>query len=168
MRNLLLSAAAALVLSSLAAAPAFAASASGDASVTVLRALTVTKNADLTFGTVVRPATTGTVEVTTAGARNFTGGVTGVGAGFGNADFTVAGEGGQAISVTVPATITLANGGDNLTVNTSNTGSGSQTLSGSLGGAGSHNVKVGGTITILSTTATGTYTGPFLVSTDYQ
>ena len=42
------------------AGPAFAQSASAAGSLTVIRPLTVTKTADMTFGTVIRPATGGT------------------------------------------------------------------------------------------------------------
>lgn len=55
------------------------ASATGSGSITIIRPLTLTKNADLRFGTVVRPASgAGTAVVSAAGARNVTGGVVGL------------------------------------------------------------------------------------------
>uniref|UniRef100_UPI0037BF8B3D DUF4402 domain-containing protein n=1 Tax=Brevundimonas sp. TaxID=1871086 RepID=UPI0037BF8B3D len=64
---------AAVVLTAV-AAPAFAqssASTTGSGSITVIRPLTITKTADLKFGTVVRPASgSGTAVVSAAGARS--------------------------------------------------------------------------------------------------
>jgi hypothetical protein len=158
------------------AAPAMAQSASttGSGSVTIIRPLTITKDADLKFGTVVRPATgSGTVAVSAAGVRSVTGGVVGLSSGDAPqaAQFTVDGEGGQSISVTIPATFSIANGSDTLTVTTSNNLSGSaatQTLSNALGSAGALVFKVGGSVPVASTSPTGVYTGAFTVSAAYN
>jgi hypothetical protein len=157
-------------------APAMAQSASttGSGSITVIRPLTITKNADLKFGTVVRPATgSGTVTVSAAGARSVAGGVVGLSSGDTPqaAQFTIDGEGGQSISVTVPGTFSIANGSDTLTVTTSNNLTGSaaaQTLSNALGAAGSLTFKVGGSVPVDSTSPTGVYTGAFTVSAAYN
>lgn len=168
-----LTAAAALAVVAV-AAPAFAQSASttGTGSITIVRPLTVTKNADLQFGTVVRPATgNGTVVVSSAGARSFTGGVSGLatGATAGAAQFTVEGEGGQSVSVTVPATFQLVNGSDSLQVTTSNSLSGaSQTLSNGMGASGNMSFKVGGSVPVSNGTPLGVYTGTFTVSAAYN
>lgn len=159
------------------AAPAFAQSsnsATGQGSITVIRPLTVTKNADLAFGSVVRPATgTGVVTISSAGARSVTGDVVALSSGTTPqaAQFTVSGEGGQSVSVTIPSTISLVNGADTLTVTTSNNLSGSaasQSLSNAAGSAGSLVFKVGGAVTVSSTTATGAYNGSFTVSAAYN
>ncbi|VXA90254.1 conserved exported hypothetical protein [Brevundimonas sp. G8] len=175
MMNTSLIAAAALVLTAI-AAPAMAQSASttGSGSITVIRPLTITKTADLKFGTVVRPGTgAGTVVVSAAGARSVTGGVAGLTSGDtpAAAAFSVAGEGGQSVSVTIPASFTMANGTDSLTVTTSNSLTGSaasQTLSNALGSAGSLAFSVGGSVPVASTTTTGAYTGTFTVSAAYN
>lgn len=171
-------AAAALALVALgAAAPAMAQSsqsATGNGSITVIRPVGVTKTADLKFGTVVRPGSgSGTVAISAAGARSVTGGVVGLNSGDAPqaAEFTVAGEGGQSVSVSIPATFIMANGVENLTVTTSNNLSGAaaaQALSGSLGSAGSLNVRVGGSTAVPATAATGVYTGTFTVSAAYN
>ncbi|GAA0646390.1 DUF4402 domain-containing protein [Brevundimonas lenta] len=158
------------------AAPAMAQSASttGQGSITIIRPLTVTKNADLKLGTVVRPSTgAGTVVVTAAGVRNVTGGVVGLSTGDTPqaAQFTVDGEGGQAVSVTIPATFSMASGTDTLTVTTSNNLSGAasaQTLSNAIGSAGSLSFRVGGSVPVASTTPTGVYSGTFTVSAAYN
>lgn len=174
--NKLICTAAALVAIAF-AAPAMAqssASTTGSGSITVIRPLTITKNADLKFGTVVRPSTgSGTAVVSAAGVRSVTGGVVGLASGDTPqaSQFTVDGEGGQSISVTIPATFSMANGSDTLTVTTSNnlTGAaGSQTLSNALGAAGSLVFKVGGSVPISATTTTGAYTGTFTVSAAYN
>ncbi|TFW00555.1 DUF4402 domain-containing protein [Brevundimonas sp. S30B] len=167
-------AAAALTVSVAAPAMAQSASTTGTGSITVLRPLTLTKNADLKFGTVVRPTSgAGTVAVSAAGARSVAGGVVGLSSGDTPqaAQFTVDGEGGQSISVTIPATFSIANGTDTLTVTTSNNLSGSaasQTLSNALGSAGSLSFRVGGSVPVASTTPTGAYTGTFTVSAAYN
>ena len=84
------------------------------------------------------------------------------------AQFGVTGEGGQAVTVSVPATITMAGSGPNITVTTSATGSGVQTLSGALGAAGTLTVRVGGSFPLTSTTASGSYSGTFTVTVAYN
>ena len=172
----IIAAAAALVVIAF-ASPSLAQSCSsttGSGSITVIRPLTITKTADLKFGTVVRPGSgSGTVVVSAAGARSVTGGVVSLVSGDtpAAAAFAVAGEGGQSVSVTIPATFSMANGTDTLTVTTSNSLTGSaasQTLSNALGSAGSLAFSVGGSVPVGSTTATGAYTGTFTVSAAYN
>jgi hypothetical protein len=161
---------AALTLSA-AILPALAASDTGTATVTILRPITVTKNTDLRFGTVVEPSSgSATVRIDATGARTTTLDVGG--AAFGVSDFTVAGEGGQAVAVSVPATFPINKGPDSLTVTTTAAGdtlnTGAQTLSGSLGSPGVLDVRVGGQITVQSTTNSGTYSGVFTVTASYN
>ena len=172
----IIAAAAALVLIAL-ASPSLAqsnSSTTGSGSITVIRPLTLTKTADLKFGTVVRPATgSGTAVINAAGARSVTGGVVGLASGDAPAAaaFSVAGEGGQSVSITVPASVSMANGTDALVVTTSNSLTGSvasQTLSNALGSAGSLAFSVGGSVPIGASTATGAYTGTFTVSAAYN
>ncbi len=177
MRRLIL-AASAIALATAFAAPALAqssASTTGSGSITVLRPITVTKNADLRFGTVVRPATgSGTAVVAAAtGARTVTGGVVGLTSGDTPqaAQFTVDGEGGSSVSITVPATFTLTSGAASLTVTTSNNLTGAanaQTLSNALGAAGTLVFRVGGSVPVASTSATGLYTGTLTVTAAYN
>jgi hypothetical protein len=173
MTRILLTAAAALAALAV-SAPAMAQSATGQGSITVIRPLTVAKTADLRFGTVVRPSTgSGEVAISAAGARSTTGGVVGLSSGEAPqaAQFTIDGEGGQSVSVTVPATFAMTNGSKTLTVTTTNSlgaAASAQTLSNALGGAGSLNVRVGGTVPVAADAATGLYTGTFTVSAAYN
>jgi hypothetical protein len=158
-----------------AAGPALAqSSANGTGAISIIRPLAIAKDADLKFGTVVRPSSgSGSATVSTAGARSVSGGVAELSSGDTPqaAQFTITGEGGQSISVTIPASFTMANGSDTLTVTTSNNLSGSasaQTLSNALGSAGSLVVRVGGSVAIPSTAVSGSYTGTFTVSAAYN
>jgi hypothetical protein len=155
------------------AIPALAASDTGTATVTILRPLTVTKIADLKFGTVVEPSSgSATVTIDTSGTRTTTLDVGG--AAVSVSDFTVAGEDGQAVTVSAPATFPIANtsGPGSLTVtttgNTTNTGSHNLAGGTGLGSGGTLDVKVGGQITVLSTTNSGLYSGTFTVSASYN
>lgn len=151
------------------------ASTTANASATIIQPITIASSSNLAFGTIVRPSSgSSTITVSNAGTRTVgTGGAVGLNSGTtpSSATFTVTGEGGQSISVTVPATITLSSGANQLTVTTTNnmTGSASsQTLSNSLGTAGTLDVKIGGSITVSSTTPSAAYSGTFTVSASYN
>jgi hypothetical protein len=137
---------------------------------TVLRGLSISKTSDLVFGSVIKPPNgSGTVAINAvSGARTFTGGAAGVATPTPTrAAFNVTGEGGQAISVTVPATFQMT-GPQPITVTTSNSASGSPVLSGSLGSGGSYTLGVGGSAPIAANTPDGSYTGNFTVTVAYN
>lgn len=143
----------------------------GDITAKIIRPIDITKTADLQFGGVTRPSTgTGTLTLTPAGVASVTG--TSVrrmaSPNPTPAAFTVTGEGGRALTVSVPSTFTLTGTAGNVIATTSSTGSGAQVLSGSTGTAGTVQVKVGGTIPLSSTTAVGTYTGTLTVTVQYN
>ena len=140
--------------------------------VKALRALAVAKTADLSFGRLQIP-TSGTSLVTlseSSGARTITG------AGFAyptpaptRGAFTISGEGGQQVSLTIPATLTLARAGSGtLAVDITSTARGTPSLSGGLGGAGGYSFTLGGSFTITPATPTGAYSGVMTVSIDYN
>ncbi len=145
-----------------------------DTSMTLYRGVTIEKNSDLSFGTVVRPNTGSSTVIIDqgTGARTFTGGVVLLGTGpnpaAGRATFTVRGEGGQTFGITVPDffPMTRAGGSEVLLVQTANATTG--TLGNSLGALGSATFGVGGTITIPDNQASGFYTGTFLVEAAYN
>jgi hypothetical protein len=136
---------------------------------TVIRSIAISKLSDLVFGTVSPPPMgmgSMTVDATT-GART-TIGAFGFGApGPSRAAFNVTGEGGQAFSVTVPATFQMT-GPQTMTVTTSSSVTGSPLLTGALGSQGSFVFGVGGTAPINSTTPTGSYSGSFTVTVAYN
>lgn len=144
----------------------------GNAQATVFRRLSIAKSADLAFGRIVRPSTgTGTVSLSQS-----TGAVTVTGVGTAAlasptpvaAAFSIAGEGGQSISISVPSTFDMNGPSGVLTVTTAPNISGAQTLSGGLGSAGSLALRVGGSFNLLSGTPTGSYSGTFTVTVQYN
>ena len=168
------------VLVSAASAPAFAgpesASDTANASALIIQPITVTKDRDIEFGTLVKPRT-GSAKVTVAndGTRTLGTGIASPASSATptSAKFTIRGEGAQAMTVAVPASFELVNGSSKLTVTTSNDGSiaaggTTKSLSGTLGSEGSFEVLVGGEFDLASTTATGTYTGSFTVTASYN
>jgi hypothetical protein len=171
---------AAALLVSAAAAPAFAgpesASDTATATAKIIQPITVTKDRDMQFGTLVKPRTgSGTVTVANNGTRSLGTGVASPASSAAptSAQFTIKGEGAQAMTVAVPASFDLVNGASSLTVTTSNDGSiaaagTTKTLSGVLGAEGSYVVQVGGAFDLASTTATGVYSGSFTVTAAYN
>jgi len=145
---------------------------------TIIRPISVTKNTDLHFGTIVRPGTgSGTVGLTTANVSS----VTGTGAillpssSTSAANFTVSGEGGQAFTLVIDSTVTLTNtatSGGTLTVTTVNDAActTSCALSGALGDVanGAKVVNVAGSFPFTSLTNTGAYTGTLNISATYN
>lgn len=139
----------------------------------ILRPMAVAKDTDLAFGRIVRPATgSGTVTVETTGARSVSGGAAALASSVSSAAaFRILGEGAQAITVSIPPTFNLAKGGDTLVVTTANDlpgGSAAQTLAGAIGSDATLTVKVGGSITVLPTTPSGTYSGTVTLTATYQ
>jgi hypothetical protein len=165
-------AAAAALLTFAGATAALAQSDTGAGTITIVRPLTVSNDADLVFGTVTRPVSgTAAVTIATTGARTVAAGIIEIGAGTAAAQFTIDGEGGQSVTVTIDPTFDMSQGLDDLTVTTSNDLAGgltTQTLSGSLGSTGALVVLVGGTVTLASITPDGTYTGSFTVAAAYN
>lgn len=142
-------------------------------SLTIVQPLTITKDADLRFGSIVKPEASGSVAISTAGARSVSDGVQALSAGDTPqaARFTVAGSGGHALSIQIPPSITLSSGANALVVTTTNNLTGSlaaQVLSGSPETSGSLEVRVGGSVALASTTEPGTYTGVLTVSAAYN
>lgn len=140
------------------------------AAANVMRALAVAKTSDLNFGRIQIPIT-GTSLISldaVTGIRT----VGGNGVGYPTppptrASFTVTGEGGQQISVSVPAALTLA-GPANLSVNVTSDLPNPRKLSGNSGSGGSYVFNIGGSFTISPTTPPGTYSGVLVVSVDYN
>jgi hypothetical protein len=165
---------AAAALSTMSAGQAFAApntsSATSSASSTIIQPVTIAKDSDLAFGRIVKPASgTGTVAIAnTADGVNATGAVALSGITTSRAKFTISGEGGQVVSVSVPASVTMTNGTDALNVTLTGDLPATPTLSGSLGATGTAALNVGGSFDLASTAKTGVYTGTFQVDVAYQ
>ena len=164
----------AAVLAAAFAAPAFAQdsdSADADGSTTIIQPLTITKDADLSFGRIVKPSTgTGTVtmadsaDTVTAGS----GAVALSGIATSRAKFTIDGEGAQGITITVPASFDLDNGTDTITVTLDPDRPASDTLDGTVGTDGTRALNIGGSFSLPDSISTGEYTGDFTVSVAYN
>ncbi|TPG56491.1 DUF4402 domain-containing protein [Sphingomonas glacialis] len=151
------------VLTLLAVSPSYASTGNGDASVKILRAITVTKSADLYFGKILPSASAATVAVAESGART-------CGAGLGCYDtassgaFHVVGTNGEVVSVSLDSTTaTLSDGASHAMTVDLGTSTSSLTLA---GGAG--DFSVAGTLNVGANQVDGTYTGQYSVSVNYQ
>ena len=136
----------------------------------VFRGLAITKTSDLVFGSVSRPpAGSGSVTIDPAtGARTTAGSVVGFALPApSRAVFNVTGEGGQAFSISVPATISMS-GPQSMLVTTTNSASASPVLSGAIGAQGAYAFGVGGAAPINASTQIGAYTGSFTVTVSYN
>lgn len=140
-------------------------SASASATAEIVSALAISKTADMNFGKVVTGATLGTVVLSTAGTRTVTGGTN-----LGNvgstaaAAFDVTGESGATYSITLPASATISDGTNDMTVNTfTSNPSSTGTLTG-----GAQALAVGGTLNVGASQVSGVYTGTFDVTVAYN
>jgi len=148
------------------AAEAGAATATANVTASIVPAITITKDTDMSFADVVAGASAGTVVLSTAGTRSVTGGTTlGNAAGTAAAAFTVTGDPSSTYSITLPAFATINSGGNTMTVNTfvSNP-SGTGTLS----GGGTQSLSVGATLQVGASQVQGNYSGTFDVTVAYN
>jgi hypothetical protein len=144
----------------------------GLAVASVLRPIAVTVGSNLIFGSVLRPLSgTGTVSLDTSGQRAVANGAIGLAVPTPKAaSYTVKGEGGQLISVSIPPSFTMvrSGGSETLTVSTTNDVVTSPTLSNTLGKGGTYTFDVGGSFPLDSSVPLGTYTGTFAVTVQYN
>ncbi|PZQ64789.1 MAG: hypothetical protein DI570_03965 [Phenylobacterium zucineum] len=139
---------------------------------TVLRAVAVARTADLSFGRIQRP-TSGSNTVT-LNANNGNRTLSGAGNAFlyptpapTRAAFTITGEGGQQVSITVPSAMTLS-GPSTIPVTITSTAPATRSLGGSSGSQASYSFTVGGSFTLSPTTPIGDYAGVLSVNVDYN
>ena len=137
------------------------ASANASASVELITPLGINKLEDLDFGVLASSQADGTAVLTTAGVLSATGGVQIMSGTPTVGEFEVTGEGNTAITVTVPATVVMESGANQLTVALAHNNI--TALS-----SGTATILVGGTITIPGGSAKGNYTKTFTVTVDYN
>jgi Mat/Ecp fimbriae major subunit len=151
--------AATVAAAAFAATSAQAATATADAKAQILRQITVTKTADLDFGTIVTGAAASTVVISPAGVRTC-----GVGLVCTNAvtaaGFGIVGTVGQVVTIASDPTVTLASGANNMSA-TLLTSAATRTLT------GTDAFTVGGTLAVGANQADGAYTGTFTVTVNY-
>jgi hypothetical protein len=145
------------------------ASATANATATIVAPIAIANTSALAFGNVAVSATNlGTVTVATDGSRSALLGVTlpVVAGTVSAAAFTVTGEGTSTYAITLPvAAVTLTgSGGGTMTVDTfTSNPSGTGTLA-----AGTQNIAVGGTLHVGAAQTPGNYTGSFTVTVNYN
>ena len=166
--------AAALASAHTAAAQPNQASASAPGSITVIQPITLVKNTDLAFGSLVAPSngsntvtidpSSGTRTISGSGDASLSTAVTAS-----RATYSVGGEGGIAFSVTVPSSFTMTRAGGVETLPVSlNASALTGALSGALGSSGGANFSIGGALPLTSSTVPGNYTGTFNVTVGYN
>ncbi|MDV6166923.1 DUF4402 domain-containing protein [Flavobacterium sp. DG1-102-2] len=144
------------------------ATATANASATIVTPISIAKTADMNFGNIATDGNVGTVVLTPGSARTFTGGVT-LPAATGTvtaASFTVTGSGAYTYAITLPASVTITSGSDSMIVdNFTSTPSGTGTLS-----SGTQTINVGATLNLVASQAEGTYTSAtaFPVTVNYN
>lgn len=145
------------------------ASATADASATIVTPISIAKTADMNFGNVATNGTVGTVVLAPAGTRTLSGGVT-LPATAGTvtaASFTVSGSGAYTYAITLPSSVVITSGTDNMTVNTFTS---TPTTTGALT-SGQQVIKIGATLNLAASQAEGAYTSsvaPFTVTVNYN
>lgn len=142
-----------------------AASATGNATATVIAPIAIANTADLAFGKFAA-STGGTVVMSPAGTRTATGAVVLSTVTPGTAaSFNVTGDNNATYAITLPGTASITSG-----VNTMSVGTFTSTPSatGTLSAAGAQTVTVGGTLTVASAQVAGAYTGTFSVTVEYN
>jgi len=158
-----------IVLFAFTAATFAQATATSNASATIVGPIGIANTTAMNFGNVAVSATVpGTVVLDPAGLRTPTGGVTlpATAGTVAAAVFNVTGADGYTYAITLPATLTISFGAINMTVDTfTSTPSGTGSLAG-----GSQVLSVGATLNVAAAQAAGTYTSvtPFTVMVNYN
>jgi len=142
------------------------------ATITIRRPLQMVKVSDLSFGTLVRQPSGASASVivnNSTGIRTQTGNVNLIALpnpAPSRAQFTITGQPSTtfAISYSPTGNIVMSNGASTLSVTTSKTATGNQTMP----ATGTLTLGVGGTISVLSTTARGQYSGNLTVTVTYN
>ena len=139
MKTFVFSGVAALALLAGSTGAAFAATADVTIEAEIVAALTVTEAQELNFGAASSSGVAGTVVVATDGNRNCTGGVTCVGSTAQAAEVLIVGTVGQGVDITLPGSVVVASGGDQMDVDTFD----ASTLTPTLDGNGEARVQIG-------------------------
>jgi hypothetical protein len=150
-------------------------SASTDAGAKIVSALTLTKTTNLHFGTMAIPTGATNLVLATDGSRTPT-----VPANITllsqaplatNAAYTVAGSATSTYAITLPASVTIVSGGNNMTVSdfvAKPASKPANSLTGTLDLSGADSFVVGATLQLSNAQAAGVYSGTFNVSVNYN
>jgi hypothetical protein len=168
MKKLLLSMGIALTSVAFATSAFAQASATANASATIVTPISISKNNDMNFGNVATDGTVGTVILAPASTRTSTGGITfpATAGSVAAASFAVAGSGSYTYSISLPTSVVISSGANNMTVNAF---SSTPTLAGTLS-SGAQTLLIGATLNLTASQAAGSYTSatPFTVTVNYN
>jgi hypothetical protein len=125
-------------------------------------ALSLTKSQDLEFGTFVGGSGySGTVTIDASGGRHASGNLRLLGSASSPARFALYGTPGESYTITIPASLTMAAGADQMVVSAVTC---SVPVSGTVPPSGSLTIALGGTLTVKATQRNAGYLGSFELS----
>ena len=149
----------------------------------ILAPITVTPGVNLDFGILTDGGAGGTATVDTADTLSGTTGATsGAGGTIASGTFDIAGSTGNQINITTPASVTIADGGNTMTVhsfailapaaggggnNTGTAGAGAN-LASTLTASPAAGYRLGGTLVVGAAQAAGTYSGNVTITAVYN
>lgn len=165
--KLLIAAGAAALSTGIYSASTNAATDTANALATVIAPLTITTATNLSFGDLVVNGA-GTVDVDTSNGRTVSANIDAVGGTVTSASFTVDGEGNKNYIITLPASSTIGNGTDTLTVDGYTSNFGDDGAIRTLDASGTESLIVGATLNFGGTVSEGDYTGTFDVTINYE
>jgi hypothetical protein len=143
-------------------------SATATGSATIITPLSITKNVDMNFGAIAVNANAGTVVLSPLSVRTPSGGVTlpTSAIAVSSAAFAVTGLNSATYAITLPTTLTLTSGSNNMSVNAFTLSTGAGTLS----ATGTQTINVGATLSVGASQAAGAYVSatPFTVTVNYN
>ena len=141
--------------------------ATASASARIVTPLEITKNVDLAFGNIAAGPSTGVVTIATDGSRTGVGGVTLIAAGnvSNSAQFSIVGYPSATFAITLPTSITIANGGYSMTVDSFVSSLGATST---LDVNGQNGLNVGANLNVAAGQEPGLYTGSFDVTVAYN
>jgi hypothetical protein len=137
------------------------------ASVSWAAVIAISNTQGLAFGKFVA-GSAGSVTVSPGGVRSTSGGVVLMSSGAGAAaQFAVSGDANATYVISLPAdgTVSLASGANSMAVNTFTS---SPSPTGTLGAGGTQTLSVGATLSVGSNQASGSYSGSFDVTVNYN
>ena len=146
---------------------ALAASDTGTANAKIIAPITITANLTLEFGQIVTGTGASVVRITPAGVRSLESGDASLAGGTSRAaTFDITGEASTTYAITLPAgAATLTGPGTDMTVDTFTS---NPTPTGTLDGSGDETISVGGDLNVGASQASGSYTGTYTMTVDYN
>lgn len=156
-----------LALVVLAGGNALGASATDNATATVITPIAIASGTDLAFGKFSVSSVAGTVVVSTSGSRSATGGVLLSTSTVTAGTFSVTGQASTTYAITLPASASTLSDGNSHSM-TVDTWTSNPSGTGTLSSGGAQTVNIGGTLHVAGSQVGGAYTGTFSVSVDYN